>query len=179
MVCGSLKVCCVEIQMEYEGIRFISNCVLFDTMKGLVDLNIAKNRIESKGFVILVKSIERGGFPNLQHLDVSGCVLNGYWYIENGITDDGVNYLLVALSKGRLGVLIQIDMACLGFGVCLCVANKISKTMIETCNQALSGQDELRVSFAVNQVYYFVCWIQLIWDLAFVGDVFVESKCSL
>lgn len=78
MVCGSLKVCCVEIQMEYEGIRFISNCVLFDTMKGLVDLNIAKNRIESKGFVILVKSIERGGFPNLQHLDVSGCVLNGY-----------------------------------------------------------------------------------------------------
>lgn len=52
--------------------------MLFDTMKGLVDLNIAKNRIESKGFVILVKSIERGGLPNLQHLDVSGCALSGY-----------------------------------------------------------------------------------------------------
>ena len=64
--------------MEYEGIRFISNCVLFDTMKGLVDMNIAKNRNETNGFVILVKSIERGGFPNLQHLDVSGRALSGY-----------------------------------------------------------------------------------------------------
>ena len=112
MVCDFWGEFRVEIQMEYEGIRFISNCVLFDTMKNLIDLNIAKNRIESKGFVILVKSIERGGFPNLQHLDVSGCALFKCWEVENGITDDGLNYLLVSLSKARLGALIQIDMAC-------------------------------------------------------------------
>ena len=84
-----------------------------------------------------------------------------------------MNYLLAVLSKGRLGVLIQIDMACLGFRMCLRVANKISKTMIDTCNQALSGQDELRVTFVVNQVYYFVCWIQIKRGVAFVEYVLV------
>lgn len=84
-----------------------------------------------------------------------------------------MNYLLAALSKGRLGVLIQIDMACLGFRMCSCVANKISNTMIDTCNQTLSGQDELRLTFVVNQVYYFVCWIQIKRGVAFVEYVLV------
>lgn len=84
-----------------------------------------------------------------------------------------MNYLLATLSKGRLGVLIQIDMACLGFRMCSCVANKISNTMIDTCNQTLSGQDELRLTFVVNQVYYFVCWIQIKRGVAFVEYVLV------
>ena len=84
-----------------------------------------------------------------------------------------MNYLLAALSKGRLGVLIQIDMACLGFRMCSCVANKISNTMIDTCNQTLSGQNELRLTFVVNQVYYFVCWIQIKRGVAFVEYVLV------
>lgn len=57
--------------MGYEGIRFISNSVLFHTMMELEHLDVAGNNIQSKGFVILLKSIERGGFPQLRELDVS------------------------------------------------------------------------------------------------------------
>ena len=57
--------------MGYEGIRFISNSVLFHTMMKLEHLDVAGNNIQSKGFVILLKSIERGGFPKLRELDVS------------------------------------------------------------------------------------------------------------
>lgn len=58
--------------MGYEGIKFISNCALFNCMTNLQSFNISGNAIETKGFVMLIKSIERGGFPKLTHLDVRG-----------------------------------------------------------------------------------------------------------
>ena len=58
--------------MGYEGIKFVSNCALFNCMINLQDLNLSGNAINSKCFVMLIKSIERGGFPKLSHLDVRG-----------------------------------------------------------------------------------------------------------
>lgn len=63
--------------MEYEGIRFISNTVLFNTLAELEHLDLAGNNIQSKGFVIILKAIERGGFAKLRELDVSSA-----WTVE-------------------------------------------------------------------------------------------------
>ena len=59
--------------MGYEGIKFVSNCALFNCMVQLQDLNLSGNEIDSKCFVMFIKSIERGGFAKLMHLDVRGC----------------------------------------------------------------------------------------------------------
>ena len=63
--------------MEYEGIRFISNTVLFNTLTELEHLDLAGNNIQSKGFVIILKAIERGGFAKLRELDVSSTWIVG------------------------------------------------------------------------------------------------------
>jgi len=58
--------------MGVDGIRNISNSVLFNTMEKLEYLNISGNHIQSKGFIYIVKSMERGGLPKLQELIVNG-----------------------------------------------------------------------------------------------------------
>ena len=58
--------------MGYDGIKFISNCVLFNCMIDLEELNLAGNQIESKGFVFIIKSMERGGLPQLRVLNLKG-----------------------------------------------------------------------------------------------------------
>lgn len=62
--------------MGIEGIRNISNAVLFNTMENLEYFNISGNRIQSKGFIYIIKSIERGGLPKLLELVVNGTIGN-------------------------------------------------------------------------------------------------------
>ena len=84
-----------------------------------------------------------------------------------------MNYLISVLSKARLGVLIQIDMACVENEGYSFVANKVSKEMIDSCNQALSGQNEVRVSFAINHVHCFVCYSYLEKRIVFIKPIFL------
>ena len=60
------------MQMGIDGIRNISNAVLFKTMDNLEYLNISGNSIQSKGFIYIIKAIERGGLPKLEELIVNG-----------------------------------------------------------------------------------------------------------
>ena len=62
----------LDVQMGIEGIRNISNAALFNTMVNLEYLDLSSNNIQSKGFIYIIKSIERGGFPKLQELNVRG-----------------------------------------------------------------------------------------------------------
>ena len=70
-MCADL-ILCVEINVGYEGIKFMSNSVLFHCMEGVEFLTLAGNSIDSKGFIMIMKSIERGGFPKLEVLDMRG-----------------------------------------------------------------------------------------------------------
>ena len=92
-----------QINVGYEGIKFMSNSVLFHCMEGVEFLTLAGNSIDSKGFIMIMKSIERGGFPKLEVLDMR----------DNKIGDDGCNYLLGALTRCQLGVLREINLACI------------------------------------------------------------------
>lgn len=97
--------------MGYEGIRNISNAVLFNTMQNLEFLNLSGNNIQSKGFIYIIKSIERGGLPVLQELLVNGTYCCFLLVIDNHITDDGVKYLITALTRSPLGVVSKIEIA--------------------------------------------------------------------
>ena len=70
-MCADL-ILCVEINVGYEGIKFMSNSVLLHCMEGVEFLTLAGNSIDSKGFIMIMKSIERGGFPKLEVLDMRG-----------------------------------------------------------------------------------------------------------
>lgn len=50
----------------------MSNSVLFNCMEGVEFLTLAGNSIDSKGFIMIMKSVERGGFPKLEVLDMRG-----------------------------------------------------------------------------------------------------------
>ena len=68
--------------------------------------------------------------------------------VDNHISDEGVKYLITVLARSPLGVVSKIEMA--GRNQCrfgLEIDNSISKQTIELCEQALSGQNSLRVLF--------------------------------
>ena len=62
----------IDTGMGYDGIKFISNCVLFNCMNDLQELDLSKNQIDSKGFIFIIKSMERGGLPQLRVLNLKG-----------------------------------------------------------------------------------------------------------
>ena len=97
--------------MGIKGIRNISNAALFNTMVNLEYLDLSSNNIQSKGFIYIIKSIERGGFPKLQELNVRGMDMKKDWDIDNHITDDGLRYLIQALTRSAIGVVSKIQMA--------------------------------------------------------------------
>lgn len=97
--------------MGIDGIRNISNAVLFNNMENLEYFNISGNSIHSKGFIYIIKSIERGGLPKLEELIVNGTQCNGPVRIDNHISDDGLKYLLSALTRSSLGIVSKIEMA--------------------------------------------------------------------
>ena len=140
--------------MGIEGIRNISNAALFNTMVNLEYLDLSSNNIQSKGFIYIIKSIERGGFPMLQELNVRCNDMKKEWVLDNHITDDGLRYLIQALTRSAIGVVSKIQMAgMMKIWFVIWLENPISKEMIETCGQALSGQDQLHISFVIQHIF--------------------------
>ena len=76
------------------------------------------------------------------------------WDIDNHITDDGLRYLIQALTRSAIGVVSKIQMAgMMKIWFVIWLENPISKEMIETCGQALSGQDQLHISFVIQHIF--------------------------
>ena len=76
------------------------------------------------------------------------------WDLDNHITDDGLRYLIQALTRSAIGVVSKIQMAgMMKIWFVIWLENPISKEMIETCGQTLSGQDQLHISFVIQHIF--------------------------